>query len=130
MGIALNRAILCDSCGMRYEAIPQMSREQIEKDLASGESKSMSYAVLSASLYDADWHWAQAICLRFLDSPDKLVRWNAATGFSHIARIHGRLDIDIVIPRLKALLNDPDVAPNVEDSLSEIEWFLRPNREA
>ena len=115
---------------MRYEAIPEMSREQIEKDLAGGDPASMSYAILSASLYDLEWQWAESVCLRFLDHREKWVRWNAATGLSHIARIHGRLDTEIVVPRLKALLNDPEVASNVEDSLTEIDWFLSPDRSA
>jgi hypothetical protein len=115
---------------VRYEAIPEMSREQIEKELAGGDPQLMSYAILSASLYDSDWQWAQSVCLRFLDYPEKWVRWNAATGLSHIARIHGRLDTEIVVPRLKAQLNDPEVASNVEDSLTEIDWSLRSDRDA
>ncbi len=115
---------------MRYEAIPEMSREQIEKELAGGDPASMSYAILSASLYDSEWRWAQSVCLRFLDHPEKWVRWNAATGLSHIARIHRRLDTEIVLPRLRALLNDREVASNVEDSLTEIDWFLRIDRGA
>jgi hypothetical protein len=110
---------------VRYEAIPEMSRVQIEKELTDGDPQLMSYAILSASLYDSDWRWAQSVCLRFLDHREKWVRWNAVTGLSHIARIHGRLDTEIVVPRLKALLNDPEVASNVEDSLTEIDWFIR-----
>ncbi|HVZ84812.1 MAG TPA: hypothetical protein VG893_14145 [Terracidiphilus sp.] len=113
---------------MRYEAIPALNREQIECDLAGGDSKAMSHAILSASLYDSDWQWAQGVCLRYLDHPDKQIRWNAVTGLSHIARIHRRLDTDIVITRLKARLNDAEIAANVEDSLSEILWWLRPER--
>ena len=54
---------------MEYQAIPQLSRERIELDLAHGSEQAMSYAILSASLYDPDWRWAQDLCLRFLDHP-------------------------------------------------------------
>ena len=115
---------------MRYETIPRMTREQIENELAGSDPEAMSHAILSASLNDPEWQWAQSVCLRFLGHSEKWVRWNATTGLSHIARIHGRLDAKIVIPKLKALLSDPDVASNVEDSLTEINWFLRSDRDS
>lgn len=110
---------------MQYESIPQLSRTEIERNLASDDEKMVSYAILSASLHDPDWHWAQAICLRFLDDPRKQVRWNASTGLSHVARIHHKLDTEIVLPRLRALLQDVEVRSNVEDSLGEIHWWLK-----
>jgi hypothetical protein len=59
------------------------------------------------------------------DHPHKWVRWNAITGLSHIARIHGRLDTATVMPRLNALKDDPEIGSNVQDSLADIPFFLR-----
>jgi len=53
------------------------------------------------------------------------VRWNAATGLGYIARIHRKLDVEIVVPRLMALREDAEIASNVEDALDDIKWYLR-----
>lgn len=102
-----------------------MERAEIEHLLDSGHEPAMIEAILSAALFDPDWQWAQNLCLRYLNHRFKWVRWNAVTGFSHIARIHGQLDTNVVIPRLSALKDDPDIGPNVRDSLDDIPFFLR-----
>lgn len=113
---------------MRYESIPRLDREQMLLEFAIGDPEAISIAVLSAALYDQDWRWAQSACLSFLDHPHKWVRLNSSTGLSHIARIHGKLDKEIVVAKLKPLLTDPEIGGEIEYTLSEIEWFLRPDR--
>jgi len=111
--------------GLEYQEIFPMDRAELERLLASGNEKAIIEALLCAALYDPDWKWVQATCLRFLDHPEKWVRWNAATGLGHIARIHRQLDTDIVLPRLMALKADPSISSNVEDALADINWYLR-----
>jgi hypothetical protein len=102
-----------------------MDRAELERLLESGVEEAISDAFLSAASYDADWRWAQATCLRFLDHPAKNVRWNAATGLGYIARVHKKLDTELVVPKLKALRADPEIKSNVDDALEDIAWFLR-----
>jgi hypothetical protein len=111
---------------VEYHEIFPMEREDLERLLDSGNEKFIIDALLSAAFYDPDWKWIQTTCLRFLDHPEKSVRWNAATCLGHIARIHRQLDIEIVLPRLMALKADPSIAANVEDALDDIKWYLRP----
>ena len=102
-----------------------MSRAELERLLDSGDENAMIDALLSAASYDSDWQWVQAICLRYLDHPANGVRWNAATGLGYIARIHKKLDVEIVVPRLLALRTDADIGSNVQDALDDITWYLR-----
>lgn len=102
-----------------------MDRADLDRMLESGNEKAIIDALLSAASYDADWRWIQSVCLRFLDHPAKWVRWNAATGLGYIARIHRKLDTEIVVPRLIALRADPEIASNVEDALDDIKLYLR-----
>lgn len=112
--------------GMKYHEIFPMERADLERLLNSGNEKAIIDALLSAAFYDPDWKWVQTTCLRFLDHPEKWVRWNAATCLGHIARIHRRLDTEIVVPRLMALKADASIASNVDDALDDIKWYLRP----
>ena len=111
---------------MEYHEIFPMDRADLERLLESGNEKAIIDALLSAAFYDPDWKWIQTTCLRFLDHPKTDVRWNAATCLGHVARIHRKLDVEIVVPKLMSLKADAAIAPNVEDALDDIRWFLRP----
>jgi len=104
-----------------------MDRAKLELLLESGNETAIVDALLSAASYDADWQWVQSVCLRFLDHPAKNVRWNAVTGLGYVARIHGKLEKETVVPRLQALRTDSDIGSNVEDALEDINWYLRPH---
>ena len=110
---------------VEYHDIFPMERAELERLLESGNEAAIIDALLSAASYDADWRWAQNICLDFLDHPAINVRWNAATGLGYIARIHGRLEKETVVPRLQALTTDCDIGSNVQDALDDINLYLR-----
>jgi len=82
-------------------------------------------ALLSAAYFDPEWRWVQEQCLGFLNHPDNSVRWVAATCLGHLARIHGQLDVEVVLARLVPLKSDPHIGPGVEDALEDIKFFLR-----
>ena len=111
---------------MKYHEIFPLNRPDLERLLESGNQKAIIDALLSAAYYDPDWKWVQTTCLRFLDHSETDVRWNAATCLGHVARIHKKLDTEIVVPKLTALKADPTIAANVQDALDDIEWYLRP----
>ena len=111
---------------MKYRDVFPMDRADLERLLESGNERAIIDALLSAAFYEPDWLWVQGTCLRFLDHPAKWVRWNAATCLGHIARIHQKLDVEVVVPKLQALLTDAEIASNVDDALSYIKWYLRP----
>jgi len=110
---------------MKYHEVLPMSRAELEVSLDSGNVEAMYAALLSAAYYDADWRWVQQRCLGFLNHSDNSVRWVAATCLGHLARIHGQLDVEIVLALLVPLKSDPEIGPGVEDALDDIKFFLR-----
>ena len=102
-----------------------MSRSELERLTDSGNESAIIEGLLSAAYYDPDWRWVQSLCLRFLAHSDNGVRSNAAICLGHIARIHGKLDIETVLPRLTELQGDASIGPWVEDALDDIKFFLR-----
>ncbi len=106
-----------------YEEIHPLDRADLNRLLDSGNQDAILASLLSAAYYDPDWRWVQSLCLRFLDHPEKDIRRTAAICLGHLARIHGQLDIDIVLPRLTAIQAAGEI--NVEDAIDDIHTFLR-----
>ena len=107
-----------------YDEIGPISKTDAINVFASGDSRRVVMALLSAAYYIKDWRWVQDNCLRFLNDPDLDVRNVAVTCLSHIARIHGTLEKEKVIPVLNGLVKDPQIGEEVAYTLEEIEWFL------
>jgi hypothetical protein len=110
---------------MKYHEVLPMSRADLEVSLNSGNVEAIHAALLSAAYFDPEWRWVQQHCLSFLNHHDNSVRWVAATCLGHIARIHGQLDVEIVLDRLVPLKMDPEIGSGVEDALEDIKFFLR-----
>ena len=101
-----------------------MDRRELEALIESGNDEAIIDALLSAAYYDPDWRWAQGVSLRFLDHATLGVRSNAATCLGHIARIHKKMDLDLVLPKLLAMQGDPAIRPWIEEALEDIRFFL------
>jgi hypothetical protein len=110
---------------MQYKPVVERERSEIEILLRSGEITDVLDALLSAAYYDPDWQWAQNQCLNFLGHEDRSVRRLSATCLGHIARIHKKLDLDIVLARLAPLKTDPLIGDSVQDALDDIKFFLK-----
>jgi hypothetical protein len=108
----------------KYKAVPQLTRAKLEQLLSSSDPRNICDGLLSASYWEPDWQWAQEECLRHLDSPNVDVRSSAANGLGLLAIFHGKSDLDRVIPRLTALLNDPAVAPYADDAIEDVRHFV------
>ncbi|HRW18040.1 MAG TPA: hypothetical protein P5181_04245 [Dermatophilaceae bacterium] len=67
----------------------------------------------------------EELCLSLLDDDDRpTLRAVALTCLGHVARINRSLDLDRVVPRLRALADDPVVGGRAQDALSDIEIFM------
>jgi hypothetical protein len=91
--------------------------------LASGSREQITDALVGLAYHDTDWQWVQSQCLSFLSNPDPDVGGLAATCLRQLARIHGRVDKQLVLPALQRLLTDPQVAGVAEDALENIRIF-------
>jgi hypothetical protein len=105
--------------------VVERSRKELEVLLRSNDELVISSALLSAAYYDPDWKWVQEQCLTFSHHPASTVRWNAATCFGHLARIHRQLDLEVVLQRLVELRADPLVKSSAEDALDDIRFHMK-----
>ena len=118
--------LVCErSLEMYLEEINPMSRRYAEAVFKQDDVEKIEEALLRVTFHDEDWRWVQSYCLQFLTHFDKDVRAVAALCLGHLACIHGTLDVAIVVPALKALLTDPDVARKASDALDDIAMFVR-----
>jgi hypothetical protein len=108
---------------MRYEEVSPITRARAQEDLASGDSTRAVLALLRSAFHDPDWRWVQGQCLFHLTRQEKHLQQVAATCLGHLARIHGTLDLDLVVPLLEKMLRDPNIAAEVQDALDDIEAF-------
>jgi hypothetical protein len=109
---------------VKYEAVVERDRAEIEILLRSSDKGDIERALLSAAYYDPEWRWVQTQCLRFTHHSEQNVRWIAAICLGHLARIHRQLDLELVLQRLTEMRADQLVKPAVEDALDDIRFFL------
>ncbi|MFN7922846.1 MAG: hypothetical protein U0Q16_22260 [Bryobacteraceae bacterium] len=107
----------------RYVPVPQRSREDLIAALKSEDPTAIHDALISAAYWD-EWKWAQDQCLAFADHPSETVRAASAYGLNLIAVFHAKLDLDIVLPVLEKLRQDPAVASYAEEALEDINHFF------
>lgn len=73
---------------------------------------------------EEDAVWAQAICFQHLSSETEAIAASAITALGHIARRHGRLDTETVLPALENLRRRmPSLQGIIEDTIDDIEMF-------
>lgn len=107
-----------------YHRVLPTGRAEAEAAFASGDSRQICDALVSAAFYDADWRWVQDNCLHFVNSSLPDVRRLSIICFGHLARIHGKLELDKVLPVLKELRNDAELGETAADIFEEIEFFI------
>lgn len=103
-----------------------LTAAEIAQSFQSGNTAAISQTLVALALYDSDWKKVETYCLEFLEHPDAGVRRVAATCIGHLARIHHRLNLHLVLPALYRHQVDQGeyVAGNVDNALSSIERFM------
>jgi hypothetical protein len=115
---------------MKYETIEPISKDRAERLLAKDHCETICRTLVRVAMFEADRPWAQNQCLRFATHKDSFVRGVAATCLGHLARIHGKIDEDEVIPVVRQLLQDKDplTRAKAEDAISDFSIFLGWNK--
>ena len=93
----------------KYEAIVPISRSEAEGVIRRDQTGDIP----------------QDLCISLSNHKDKWVRRACATCFGHLARIHGKIEREKINPVLMRLLDDPDVAGFAQDSLNDLDIFLK-----
>lgn len=109
---------------MKFDNSEPKTKKELEFNFASSDVNLITESLVSLSLYEKDWQWAQNICLHFLNSNDPNISGLAATCLGHIARIHHNLDKEKVELALKSKIHNALIAGRVQDALDDIELFI------
>ena len=109
---------------VKYEEPQRLPKAEAERIFESGDLHDSREALVSMALNETDWRWVQEKCLGFTSHADASVRSVAATCLGHVARIHGQLDLDRVMPRLEFLLRDPETAGYAETAIDDVHMFV------
>ena len=112
---------------MKYEDIPPVGRQELRDALLSDSDERAARAIIGTALHDPDWAWAEQQCLAALNDKRHDVRAVAATGLGHIARIHGKSTLSVVIPALEALRSNQALCGIAEDAIEDILMFTKPH---
>jgi hypothetical protein len=108
---------------MRYERVQPISREEAEEIFRADNKEESALALLRLTYHDDDWRWVQDLCLNFLNEGDINIQALAITCLGHLARIHGVIEFDKVIPQLEALLDHAELGGRASDALDDIRMF-------
>jgi len=109
---------------MKFFNPPPRKRAELERHLRSDDPAVVADSLVAMAFHEDDWRWAQDVCLDFLENGNPDLSGLAATCLGHLARIHGRLDMEKVGPALTGRLNHPEIGGRVEDALNDIDMFL------
>jgi hypothetical protein len=102
-----------------------LSRVEFEHIRASGNKDRIPEALVGLALNaNENWHLVQDVCLELIVDSDPTISAIAATCLGHLARIHGELDLEIVVPALRALMSNPKTSSYASDALEDIEMFV------
>lgn len=109
-----------------YEDPGTWSREEVDKAIREDNRETLRIAVLGVCMYGDSGEYAQALCLKLSWHSDPSVRGNAVLGFGHIARVHRRLDREVVEPILHVALQDSDpyVRGHAASAIDDVRHFL------
>ena len=109
---------------MIIHEVKPIERSEAEVGLTSGMPDMICDALVRITYHDPDWRWVQEVCLELASHPNPQLSGLAVTCLGHLARIHGVLDLEKVLPTLKRLREDPKISGRVDDALDDIKTFL------
>ncbi len=108
-----------------YQEITPISREDAGAIISGDRPGDIPLALIRLAYYDPDWRWVQNLCISLADHKNKWVRRACVASFSHLARIHGKIEREKVNPVLTRLLDDPEVKGEAQDTIEELDIFLK-----
>ena len=109
---------------MKFSNPSTISQREAGDEFASGDPHRTREALVAVALNEPDFDWAQRVCIHFLSSNEWTVRAVAATCIGHIARIHRRINRDMVMPLLKEMQNDESLEGYASDAIDDIDTFV------
>ncbi len=109
-----------------FEELEKYEHEDVTSAVERDEAEELRQVVVVVALEDADYAFADQLCVRLAHHRDATVRGNALLGFGHLARRFGQVSAEG-----RALLeagvrdHDPHVRGQSESAADDIAMFAR-----
>jgi len=110
----------------RYSNNVEKNRPSL-KLINSEDPETQVKGLLSLAHQADDWEYAQDLMIRYSEDSDENVRGIAILCFGHIARIHGTIDQERVMPIIEKALHDESsfVRGHADSALDDIRLFCK-----
>ena len=79
---------------------------------------------IALALTEPDRQWMELQLVELMRDANGSVRSIAALAVGHLARVHGQIDLEEVMPVLQDLLEDSEAAGNAANALDDISMFV------
>jgi hypothetical protein len=111
----------------KYVEVVPWTRAAVARALAADDPALLLQAVIAVSMSDDDQHYAESLCVKLAGHAHFNVRGNAVLGFGHIARVHRKLNKQVVFPLIVAALTDSHeyVRGHADSARDDTAHFLR-----
>jgi hypothetical protein len=111
----------------KYKEVQVYDKESALEELKSSEVKKITNALLRLTFHESDGKWVQDICIQYSNHSHYNVRGIAILCFGHLARIHGELETEIVLPIVNKALHDSNgfVSGHANSALDDIQFFIK-----
>jgi hypothetical protein len=104
----------------KYVEIQPCSRKHLEEAFAGDDENAICNAMYSAAQHEPDWRWAQGKLVKFLGHQSLLIRSTAINALGELVLFRGHVDLEVVLPEIRKLENEPALAPFVNDYLEDL----------
>lgn len=110
-----------------YNEVQKLDLKNVMSELNSGEVQRIVNALLGLAFHDEDWKGVQDLCIQYSNHPHYNVKGIAILCFGHLARIHGKLETEKVLPIVKKALRDSNdfVVGHANSALGDIQFFVK-----
>jgi hypothetical protein len=107
-----------------YEEPPDATFADVRAAVAADEEPlRVSQLLVGLTFHEPDWRGVQELCLEILASGNPGYAYAAVLCLGHVARIHGRIDRERVIPAITAHQDDAKLRGRVQLTLEDIDWY-------
>lgn len=108
-----------------YRWSAPLGRDDLERARADRDVPTIREATIALALTVPDRQWMERQLVELMRDADGSVRSIAALAVGHLARVHGQIDLELLMPVLQDLLEDSEAGGNAADALDDIVTFVR-----
>ena len=110
---------------MKYEEPKMISYEEAIEIFSKESSEKIADAIISLALHDQNRLIVENWCLFWCNSNELEIRAASVVAIGHLARIHGKITKEVILPALKLLEKEQGLQGVVSDALDDIEVYCK-----